>query len=141
MITKKSICSIAILSLLFVIVSITNIFAQQQKSALNGKWAVKYADGSESIMTVEKNTFNLMIPGVGEIKGMIQERGDYFESILSDRRNGINFIYGYIKNGRVEGRLQENIPCSELKKAFKTGVADLKNSCQMPFTAAFLSVY
>ncbi|MEI6457216.1 MAG: hypothetical protein WCO93_13075 [bacterium] len=135
MIKNKSICGLAILSLLFVIVSVTNIFAQQQKSSLNGKWAVKYADSSESIMIVEKNTFNLIIPKVGKIKGMIQERGDYFESILSDRRNGINFIYGYIKNGRLEGKLQEQMPCSELKKAFKSGVADLKNSCQMPFTA------
>jgi hypothetical protein len=133
--TKKSICSIMILSLLLLTAGASTIFAEQPKSSLTGLWFVKYADSSEGTMMVEKNTLNLKIPVVGEIKGMVQDRGDYFESILSDRREGINFIFGYIKGGKVEGKLQEKVPCTELKKVFKSGVVVMNNSCQMPFTA------
>ena len=132
--TNKSICGIMILGLLLPAAGITPLYAQP-KSSLAGSWTVQYADGSKGAMTVEKNTFNLRIPEIGEIKGMVQERGDYFESILSDRRNGINFLFGYIKGGKVEGKLQERMPCAELKKAFKSGVAVISNSCQMPFSA------
>jgi hypothetical protein len=125
-----------IVFLLLVAASSTTTFAEQPKSSLSGLWAVKYADNSEGTMTVEKNTLNIKIPEVGEIKGMVQERGSYFESILSDRREGINFIFGYIKGGKVEGKLQEKFPCTELKKAFKSGVVAVgANSCQLPFTA------
>lgn len=123
-----------ILTSLLLAAGVTPLYAQP-KSSLAGTWAVQYADGSAGAMTVEKNTFNLKIPEIGEIKGMVQESGDYFESILSDRRNGINFLFGYIKGGKVEGKLQERMPCAELKKAFKSGVAVSSNSCQMPFSA------
>jgi hypothetical protein len=132
--TNKSICGIMLLALLLVAAGITPLWAQP-KSSLAGVWTVQYADGSAGVMTVEKNSFNLQIPEIGEIKGMVQERGDYFESILSDRRNGINFLFGYIKGGKVEGKLQERMPCTELKKAFKSGVAIASSSCQMPFSA------
>jgi hypothetical protein len=136
MTTNKFIGGIMILSLLFVAANSVNLSAQQPKSSLDGVWAVKYIDGAESIMTVEKNTFSLKIPEIGEIKGMIQASGDYFESILSSRQNGINFLFGYIKGGKIEGKLQEKMPCTELKKAFKSGVVTVgANSCQMPFTA------
>lgn len=134
--TSKSICGILILPLFLIAISSTTMFAQQPKSSLEGVWAVKYADNSEGIMKVEKNTFTLKMPEIGEIKGMIQGSGDYFESILSNRQNGINFLFGYIKGGKMEGKLQEKTPCAELKKAFKSGVAAVSaNSCQMPFTA------
>ena len=133
--TNKSIGGIMILLVLLMMTSTTSLFAEQPKSLLVGAWAVKYADGSEGAMTVEKSTINLRIPEIGEIQGMVQERGDYFESILSDRRNGINFLFGYIKGGKVDGKLQESMPCTELKKAFKSGVAVVSNSCQMPFSA------
>jgi hypothetical protein len=134
MIVNKSICGIIILSLLLVMTGAWSVFAQPQ-SSLGGTWAVQYADGSAGTMTVEKNTLTLKIPEIGEIKGIVQERGDYFESILSDRRDGVNFLFGYLKGGRVEGKLQEKMPCAELKKAFKSGVAAGANSCQLPFAA------
>jgi hypothetical protein len=133
--TKKSVCMIMILSVLLVAASSAAISAEQPKSSLNGLWAVKYADNSEGTLTVEKNTLKLTIPAVGEIKGMVQESGTYFESILSDRREGVNFIFGYLKGGKLEGKLQERAPCPELKKAFKSGVVVINTSCQFPFTA------
>ncbi|MGV8056981.1 MAG: hypothetical protein AB2L12_02945 [Smithellaceae bacterium] len=133
---NKTIGIIIISFLLLIAASSTVTFAQQPKSSLNGVWAVKYADNSEGTMTVGKNIFNLKIPEVGEIKGMIQGSGDYFESIMSDRRDGINFLFGYLKGDKMEGKLQERTPCTELKKAFKNGVVTVSaNSCQMPFTA------
>jgi hypothetical protein len=62
-------------------------------------------------------------------------RSDYFESILSDRRNGIDFIFGYIKNNSLEGKLQENKPCSELKKAFKSGIVENNSTCHVSYSA------
>jgi hypothetical protein len=134
--TGKSMCGTIIMSVLLVAAGTTVTFAQPPKLSLDGVWAVKYVDGAESTMAVEKNAFSLKVPEVGEIKGMIQTSGDYFESILSGRQNGINFLFGYVKGGKIEGKLQEKIPCTELKKAFKNGIITVgANSCQMPFTA------
>ncbi|HPK53929.1 MAG TPA: hypothetical protein PK114_05665 [Smithellaceae bacterium] len=131
----KTTGGLSILLLIFFAAAATGTYAQQSKASLSGTWAVKYADNSEGTMNVGKNNFTINIPEVGAIKGMIQTSGDYFESILSDRQNGINFLFGYIKGNKLEGKLQEKIPCAELKKAFKSGVAVGTNTCQSPFTA------
>lgn len=122
--------------LLIAAICTVETFAAPPKASLAGTWNLTYADGSEGTMTVDKNNFTLKIPVVGEIKGMIQTSGEYFESILSERKGGINFIFGYIKGDKLEGKLQEQSPCSELKKAFTSGIAAPgANSCQMPFKA------
>ncbi len=133
--TKKAICSIVILSFLLVAASSGIIFAQQNKSSLSGLWVVKYADNSEGTLFIEKNILKLKIPAIDEIKGIVQESGTYFESILSDRREGINFIFGYSKGNILEGKLQERAPCAELKKSFKSGIVVSGSSCQLSFTA------
>lgn len=132
---NKSISGIIVLSIIMMLLTATSLFAQPQKASLDGSWSVKYADGSEGVMTVEKNTIKIKIPEIGEIKGMVQASGDYFESIMSERRNGINFLFGYLKGGKVDGKLQERMPCAELNKAFKSGVATMSNTCQASFTA------
>jgi len=133
---NNTIGSFIIVSLLLAAANITTCFAAPPQAALTGVWNIQYSDGSEGTMKVEKNNFKLTIPAVGEIKGLIQERGDYFESILSDRRTGINFLYGYIKGDKIEGKLQESAPCTELKKAFQSGVVAVSaKSCQFSFTA------
>lgn len=109
--------------------------AQQATPELEGVWTVKYADGSAGSMTVEKDSIKLGVPVIGELKGRVEIRSDYFESIL-DRSGGINFIFGYLKSGGVEGKLQEGAPCAELKKALKSGVTESGSACQAAFTAA-----
>ena len=134
--TGKIMIGIIVLSLCLTAIAAKTTFADPPKSKLAGTWMVQYTDGSAGTMMVQGKTFNLSIPKVGEIKGMIQESGEYFESILSDRRNGINFIFGYIKGDKLEGKLQENMPCPELNKAFKNNVIKAgTSSCQAPFTA------
>lgn len=133
--TKKTIFRVMILVLILFAISSVSIFAQQPNSTLSGLWVVKYADNSEGTMLVEKNTMKIKLPAADEIKGMCETRGEYFESILSHRREGINFIFGYIKGNTLEGKLQERAPCAELKKIFKSGIAVSGNSCQLSFTA------
>lgn len=130
----KSMCGLAVISITLVLFFQALSFAQPPKDFLAGSWSVKYADGSEGEMTIEKNIIRLRIPGSGEIKGRVEQSGEYFESILSDRK-GIDFIFGYLKGGKVEGKLQENKPCAELNKAFKSGVASMSSTCQAPFSA------
>lgn len=104
-----------------------------QQAAFEGVWTVKYADGSQGSMTVEKGSVRFSVPVIGELKGRVEIRTDYFESIL-DRR-GINFIFGSPKSGGIEGKLQEDAPCPEMKKAFKSVVTEGGSSCHMAFTA------
>lgn len=122
------------ISLLAVIAGALPAAAQHAAPALEGVWTVKYADGSEESMTVEKESIKFGVPLVGELKGRVEIRSDYFESIL-DRRGGIDFMYGYLKSGGAEGKLQESLPCKELKKAFKSGVVESSSTCQVAFTA------
>ncbi len=132
---NKSLYGIAVMSIIVVLLCQALSFAQPPKNSLAGSWSVKYADGSEGEMMVEKNVLKLRIPEIGEIQGRVEQSSDYFESILSGRRAGIDFIFGYLKGGKVEGKLQENKPCAELNKAFKSGVAVMSSTCQAPFTA------
>lgn len=120
-------------SLLFVLAGAWSVPGPQAASALDGAWAVKYADGSEGRMTMGKDILMIEVPAVGELKGRLEVRSDYFESILD--RGGIYFVFGYQKGDSVEGKLQENFPCTELKKAFKSGVTEASTTCQAPFTA------
>ncbi len=101
---------------------------------LDGTWAVKFPDGSPGTMSVTNGTLAIAVPSVGDLNGAVELRTDYFESIL-DRRNGIDFIFGYLKAGGIEGKLQESAPCAELKKAFRSGVVEAGSSCQAAFTA------
>src|SRR5574340_1458371 len=124
-----------IVALIMGVLALTVSFAFAQQAAkpeLNGLWAVKYADGSEGTMKVEKNLFILTVPAGGEIKRAFQVMGDYFECILRGRMVGVNFLFGYLKSNGIEGKLQERVPCAELKKAFKSGIAESESSCQLP---------
>lgn len=123
-----------VVSLLLVLVSALPLPAQQAASALDGVWSVRYADGSQGSMTVGNGTITFTVPAVGELKGRVELRTDYFESIL-DRRSGITFIFGELKGGGIEGKLQESAPCAELKKAFTGGIVASSSTCQAAFTA------
>lgn len=129
---NKHVLAAAAVSLLMGLVCALPASAQQAAPSLDGTWSVKFADGSQGTMTVEKGTIRITLPSVGDLKGRVEQRTDYFESIM-DRR-GINFLFGYLKAGGIEGKLQESAPCAELNKAFKSGVTAAGSSCQAPFT-------
>jgi hypothetical protein len=124
-------------SMLFVVTAAVVLWAQGVPvGTIVGSWEVKFENGTAGTLVVDRNKATLDIPKVFQGEGGTGDRGDYVEFFMTGKGNVRLFVFGYVKGNMLEGKIQDNMPCEGLKKAFGSSVNVLKNSCQVPFKAS-----
>jgi hypothetical protein len=112
------------------------LFAQTvPMGTIVGSWELKFDNGVKGSLIVDKNMTTIDIPEFFKGEGSTGDRGNYVEFFMSGKSNKRIFVFGYIKGGILEGTVQDNMPCEELKKNFGNIVKVINTSCQVTFKA------
>jgi hypothetical protein len=103
---------------------------------VNGTWEVKFDNGVQGKLVVDKNKGMLDIPKYFQGEGGTGDRGEYVEFFMSGKSGDRLFVFANIKGGMLEGALQDKMPCESMKKTFGPIVKVINASCQVPFKAS-----
>jgi hypothetical protein len=98
-----------------------------------GTWELKFENGVKGNLVVDKNKATIGISEFFKGEGGTGDRGEYVEFFMSGKNNKRLFVFGYIKGGTLEGTIQDQVPCEEMKKDFGNLIKVTNTSCQVTF--------
>jgi hypothetical protein len=98
-----------------------------------GTWELKFENGMKGTLVVDKSKATIDISSFFKGEGSTGDRGEYVEFFMSEKNSKRLFVFGYIKGGILEGTIQDQVPCEEIKKDFGNLVKTTNTSCQVAF--------
>ena len=120
--------------MMFLMLTAVAVAQDVPKGTVIGTWELKFDNGVQGKLVVDKNKATIDIPKFFQGEGRTDDRGDYAEFWFSRKSGNPLFVFGFIKGGVLEGAVQDRARCEDLKKVFGPAV-EVGDTCKASFKA------
>lgn len=121
--------------MMFLMLTAVAVAQDVPKGTVIGTWELKFDNGVQGKLVVDKNKATIDIPNFFQGEGSTDDRGDYAEFFMTGKNAKELFVWAFIKGGVLEGGVQDKAPCEDLKKALGPAVKVSTTSCRASFKA------